>query len=270
MPPSFTIVLKRNKEMLYVHLDFENGLTIDALVDSRTYVGAIAQKELHIIKHQAPSNNLKIDDPPNFQFQIANSHLEKAIATATPKFDFGDHIFAEHFVVLKNLTGPNLGLHFMKHNCLVIDTTQGLFHSPHLTVQAKSASGGISAKPQVVLIHNSIVVPTMTAKTVRPLLITYRNGIQHYRDRSEKIDRSRESDNIPFNFNNNWQKESNQSHQHNGITLYDQQEHTNCLLLRSHSGAVQVHQISRRSNSQYDFGRWTGSDYLLVWATQNE
>ena len=34
MPLSSTIVLKRKKEMLYVPLDFENGLTIDALVDS--------------------------------------------------------------------------------------------------------------------------------------------------------------------------------------------------------------------------------------------
>ena len=45
MPLSSTIVLKRKKEMLYVPLDFENGLTIDALVDSGAYVSAIAQKE---------------------------------------------------------------------------------------------------------------------------------------------------------------------------------------------------------------------------------
>ena len=44
MPLSSTIVLKRKKEMLYVPLDFENGLTIDALVDSGAYVSAIAQK----------------------------------------------------------------------------------------------------------------------------------------------------------------------------------------------------------------------------------
>ena len=40
---SSTIVLKRKKEMLYVPLDFKNGLTIDALVDSGAYVSAIAQ-----------------------------------------------------------------------------------------------------------------------------------------------------------------------------------------------------------------------------------
>ena len=100
MPLSSTIVLKRKKEMLYVPLDFENGLTIDALVDSGAYITAIAQTELDRIKQQAPSNILRIDEPPNFQIQVSNGQLEKPIATATLKFDIGDHIFAEHFVVI--------------------------------------------------------------------------------------------------------------------------------------------------------------------------
>ena len=100
MPLSSTIVLKRKKEMLYVPLDFENSLTIDALVDSGAYITAIAQTELDRIKQQAPSNILRIDEPPNFQIQVSNGQLEKPIATATLKFDIGDHIFAEHFVVI--------------------------------------------------------------------------------------------------------------------------------------------------------------------------
>ena len=72
MPLSSTIVLKRKKEMFYVPLDFENGLTIDALVDSGTYVSAIAQKQFDIIKQQVPSNILNIDDTPNIQIQVAN------------------------------------------------------------------------------------------------------------------------------------------------------------------------------------------------------
>ena len=63
---SSTIVLKRKKEILYVPLDFKNGLTIDALVDSGAYVSAIAQKELDRIKQESPSYILKIDGPPNF------------------------------------------------------------------------------------------------------------------------------------------------------------------------------------------------------------
>ena len=166
MPLSSTIVLKRKKEMLYVPLDFKNGLTIDAFVDSGTYVSSIAQNELDRIKQQAPSNILKIDDPPNFQIQVVNGQLEKPTATTTLKFDIGDHIFAEHFVVMKNLTGPIIGLHFMRHNSVVIDTTHGLIHFPHLTMQAKSALNQTSAKPQVVLIHDSIKILQLTTETI--------------------------------------------------------------------------------------------------------
>ena len=77
MPLSSTVVLKRKRKMLYVPLDFENGLTIDAPVDSRAYVSAIAQKLMDSIKEQAPSNIRKIDDPPKFQIQVANRQLEK-------------------------------------------------------------------------------------------------------------------------------------------------------------------------------------------------
>ena len=54
VPLSSTIVLERNKERLYVPPDSQNGLTIDARVDSRDYVSAIAQTELDRIKQQAP------------------------------------------------------------------------------------------------------------------------------------------------------------------------------------------------------------------------
>ena len=55
------------KKTLYVPLDFKKGLTKDGLVDSGAYVIAIAQSALDRIKQQAPSNILKIDDPPIFQ-----------------------------------------------------------------------------------------------------------------------------------------------------------------------------------------------------------
>ena len=204
MPLSSTIVLKRKKEMLYVPLVFENNLTIDALVDSGAYVSAIAQKELDRIQQQASSNILKIDDPPNFQIQVANGQLEKPTATATLKFDIGDHIFAEHFVVMKSLTGPIIGLHFMKHNTVVIDTTHGFIHFPQLTMQVKSASSQVNVKPQPVLIQDSITIPQMTTKTITafvdPLI-----GMEYnrHRDPSGKIHRSREPNYIPFNVNNN-------------------------------------------------------------------
>ena len=167
MPLSSTIALKRKKKMFYVPLDFKKDLAIDALVHSGAYVSAIVQKELNIIGKQAPANIFKIDDHPNFQIQVANGQPEKPIATTTFIFDIGDHIFAEHFVVKKNLTGPITGLHFKRHNSVVIDITYGLIHFPHFTMQVKSGTG---AKPQVVLIHISITVSPMTTKTITEIL----------------------------------------------------------------------------------------------------
>ena len=152
--------------MLYVHLDFENSKTIDALVDSVAYVSAIAQTEMDGIKQQAPTDIFKINDPPDFQIQVANGQLEKPISTTTLKFDIGDNTFSEDFVVMKNLTGPIVGLHFMRRNSVVIDTTYDLIHFPHLTMQARNAAIKTSAKPQPVLIQDSTTVPPMTTKTI--------------------------------------------------------------------------------------------------------
>ena len=55
----------------------------------------------------------------------------------------------------------------MRHNSVVIDTTHGLIHFPHLTMQVKSALSQTSAKPQAVLIHDSITIPQMSTKTIK-------------------------------------------------------------------------------------------------------
>ena len=66
---------------------------------------------------------------------------------------------------MKSLTGPIIGWHFMRHNSVVIDTTHGLIHFLHLTMQVESASGQASAKPQAVLVYDSITIPQMTEKS---------------------------------------------------------------------------------------------------------
>ena len=53
----------------------------------------------------------------------------------------------------------------MRHNSVVIDTTHGLIHFPHLTMQAKNAAMEASAKPQPVFIQDNTTVPTMTTNT---------------------------------------------------------------------------------------------------------
>ena len=166
LPLSSTVVLKRKQEMLYVPLDFENILTVDALVDSGAIVSAIAYDELDTIKQKAPNNILEIDEPPNFQIQVANGQLEKPLSTVTLKFEIGDNIFAEHVVVMKKLTGPIIGLHFMRNNSVVIDTTHGLIHFPHMTMQVKTASSQTPTKPQPVIFHEALTIPTTSTKTI--------------------------------------------------------------------------------------------------------
>ena len=166
LPLTSTVVLKRKQEMLYVPVDFENNLTVDALVDSRTFVSAIAQDDLDTIKQKAPNNILKIDDPPIFQIQPANGQLEKPLSTATIEFEIGDNTFAEHFVVMKKLTEPIIGLHFMRNNSAVIDTTHVLIHFSHLTMQVKRASSETTKKPQPVITDEALIIPPTTTKTI--------------------------------------------------------------------------------------------------------
>ena len=166
LPFTSTLVLKRKQQKLYVPLDFENNLTIDALVDSGAFVSAITQDDLDTIKQKAPNNVLKIDDPPNFQIQVANGQIEKPFSTATLKFEIGDNSFAEHFVVMKKITGPIIGLHFMRNSSVVIDTTHGLIHFPHLTMQVKTASSETTTKPQPVMTDEALTKPPTTTKTI--------------------------------------------------------------------------------------------------------
>ena len=72
--------------MLYVPLDFENNITVDALVDLGPFVSSIAQNDSDTKKEKAPKNLVKINDPPGFHIQVANGQLEKPLATATLKF----------------------------------------------------------------------------------------------------------------------------------------------------------------------------------------
>ena len=148
--------------MLYVPLDFENNLKVDALMDSGASASAIAQDELDTIKQKASNKILKIDDIPNFQIQVSNGQLEKPLATATLKFEIGDIIF----VVMKELTGPKIGLHLMRNNNVVIHTTHGLIQFPQLTMKVKTASSKTTTKPQPVITDEALILQPTTTKTI--------------------------------------------------------------------------------------------------------
>ena len=117
-------------------------------------------------KQKPPKNILKIDDPFIFQKQVANGQLEKPLVTTTLKFETGDKILTEHFVVMKKLTGPITGLHFMRNMSVVIETTHGLIQFPHLTMQVKTASKETTTKPQPVITDDALTIPSTTTKTI--------------------------------------------------------------------------------------------------------
>ena len=122
--------------------------------------GRVGQK-----KQKTPNNIFKIEDSAIFQIQVANGQLEKQTATTTLNLDNADNTNDEYFVVIKKLTDPIIGLHFMRNNSVVIERTHGLSHLPHLTMQIKTTPE-MTAKPQVVLIDDALTIPPRTKKTI--------------------------------------------------------------------------------------------------------
>ena len=56
LPLTSRVVWKRNQEMLYIPLDFENILTVDALVAWEGFVSAIAQNDLDTIEEKTTNS----------------------------------------------------------------------------------------------------------------------------------------------------------------------------------------------------------------------
>ena len=54
----------------------------------------------------------------------------------------------------------------MRNNSVVIDTTHGLIHFPHLTMQVKTASSETTTKPQPVITDEAPTIPPTTTKTI--------------------------------------------------------------------------------------------------------
>ena len=67
---------------------------------------------------------------------------------------------------MKKLLGPIIGLHFMRKNSVVIDTTHGLIYFPHLTMQVKTASSEKTTRPQPVITDDTLLISPTTTKTI--------------------------------------------------------------------------------------------------------
>ena len=67
---------------------------------------------------------------------------------------------------MKKLTRPIIGLHFLRNNSVVTDTTHGFIHFPHLTMQVKTASSETTTKPRPVITDEALTIPPTTTKTI--------------------------------------------------------------------------------------------------------
>ena len=71
---------------------------------------------------------------------------------------------------MKKLTGPIIGLYFLRNNSVVIDTTHGLIHFHHLTMQVKTASSETTTKPQPVITDEALAIPPTMTKTIKAFI----------------------------------------------------------------------------------------------------
>ena len=102
---------------------------------------------------------------PFFQTEVENCLLGKPYATVKLKSGVEKNMFAEHFVVMKKLTGPRIGLILIGNNNVVIDTRHGLIYFPHLTMQIKIAPSETIAKSQSVIFDDVLTIPPTTTKS---------------------------------------------------------------------------------------------------------
>ena len=171
---------------------------------------------------------------------------------------------------MKKLLAPIKGLHSMRHNSVVIHTTQGLIQFPHLTMQAKNAAIETSAKPQPVLVQDHTTVPPMTTKTITAF-VDYPSE-WHTTGTVTPVGKITEAVSLLISY---WistliDKKTAVSNTNTTESPYFIKKNTNCWILRSHSGTIQVHQTGGHGISQYDSGGWSGSDYFSERFTQKE
>ena len=110
--PIFSAInLKKKRKMLFAPMDF-NNLSVDAL-----------ESEYQKIKSVSPDNILKEMDPPTFKVQVANGDIGTPTITVQLHFELGDWTFKETFIVATKMTGPILGLLFLKNNSAILDVS---------------------------------------------------------------------------------------------------------------------------------------------------
>ena len=157
--PIFSAVsLKKKKKMLFAPMDFQD-FTLDALIDSGALVNCISETDYNTILQMSPKDIVKELEPPPFKLQVANGDIETPTKTIILQFEIRDWNFKETFIVAKRLTGPILGLTFLKNNSAILDVSQGLLHFLHLTYSIETDEYTRNRKLYKVQIKNALTNP---------------------------------------------------------------------------------------------------------------
>ena len=148
LPLFSTIALKQKRRMLLAPMDFQH-FSMDALIDSGALVNCMPESEVQKLKNMSPDNILQEADPPPFKLQVANGDIESPTKTIQVQFEIGDWTFKETFIVANKITGPILGLPFLKNNSAILDAILRLLLFPHLTYEINATPDEQSSKPQL-------------------------------------------------------------------------------------------------------------------------
>ena len=114
----------------------------------------------------SPKDIVKELEPPPFKLQVANGDIETPTKTIILQFEIGDWNFKETFIVAKRLTGPILGLTFLKNNSAILDVSQGLLHFPHLTYSIETDEYTRNRKLYKVQFKSPLTIPPETTQTI--------------------------------------------------------------------------------------------------------
>ena len=149
---------------------------------------------------------------------------------------------------MKKLRGPIIRLHFMRNNSVVIDTTHGLIHFPHMTMQVNYLKWNNRKTPA----YHHWWCPYNTTEYNRnyhtlfwPSVRVEHNGDC---DTIGEVYENSKFTGSPSNLDKNWQGNSGQGSQYNGVTISNQKEYTDCRVLRNRSGAIQAQKTNRYGN----------------------
>ena len=170
LPLVSAIALKQKRRMLFAPMDFQH-FSIDALIDSGALVNCMPESEFQKLKKMNLNNILQEADPPPFKLQVANGDIESPTKKIQVQFEIGDWTFKETFIVANKITGPILGLSFLKNNSAILDASQGLLHFPHLTYAINATTVEQTPKPHKVTITNQTTLAPDQCITVEAIVI---------------------------------------------------------------------------------------------------